>query len=384
MLNMQHAELIHRLRQLKEVTPRPEWVASSRDVLLREIQRQGTPASPPLDTWAPRAAERVWDSLRGLVRQPVLALGASLGLALATGLTVNAAFYSLPGEPLYRVKLAFERTQLALQNDTTKKTELKVEFVKNRVKEIEKLVAEQPAAPESRPQVQQVVNRFTKEVASVRQDLARGPVDQRTVFQIAVSVDQAGNQLAAKLKPGTANPTTATQREIRQAVSEAVAAAEATSFSALDAAISHSDSATSSPPLPAAEVQQYLKEKADRLQLRVKQLPGGNADDQAVKQTLTAALEQALTLVEQGDFTRAVTAITTVRAKLDALPAPDSTPTQAASPGVSPAPQPTPRGATPTVGPTPTATPAETASPEAAVAPAESDATRETTQDFLP
>ncbi len=388
---MKHSELIHHLRQLKQVVPRPEWAASSRDVVLREIQRQVSPAPlPPLARWAPRAAGRVWESLRRLARQPVLALGAALLLALATGLTVNAAFYSLPGEPLYRMKLAFERTQLALVSDAAQKTELKVEFVKNRVKEIEKLVAEQPAAPESRKQVKQVVSRFTREVASVRQDLTKSFADQRTVFQIAVSVDQAGSELAAKLKPATLNPTTPTQREIRQAVSEAVAAAEATSFSALDVAMSRPTGVPSSLPLPTADVQQYLQEKAERLLVQVKQLPGDNADDQAVERALTAMLEQAVALVKQGEFTRAVTALTTVRAQLDALPMSDATPRPASSPDASPAPRPSPRVLGPAPGPAPAAFPDQTPAPAAAVAPegaaapAESNATRETTQDFLP
>ena len=68
-------------------------------------------------------------------------ISAALVLALTSGLTVNAAFYSLPGEPLYRLKIVFERTQLAMVGDSARKVELKVEFARNRVKELEKLVA---------------------------------------------------------------------------------------------------------------------------------------------------------------------------------------------------------------------------------------------------
>lgn len=302
-------ELITILQRLRAVTPPTEWVTQSRELLLQEIRRQANapvPAVPAFD----RPRESLAAGWLRLFRQPVVGLVAALALALGSALTVNAAFYSLPGEPLYRLKLAFERTQLVLVSDSTRKAELKVEFVRNRVKELEQLVAQVAPGRTTPQRVSQVVTRFTREVAAVRQEIGRLPAGNRAVFKIAVSVDEARSDLAAQLQAVTQQPEAASA-EVTAVVREALAAAEQTSQSALEAAIAAPTSATSSQALPAADVSRFLEEKvaALREQLASRAAPAPPA--------VAEALDAASAAITEGAFAAALEHLKAAKTLLD-------------------------------------------------------------------
>jgi len=322
---MKRRALIQRIAGLQQITPRADWVSATRDILMAEIRRQGqvsSVATPALETMA--SEHRFWESFVGVIRQPVFSFVAALVLALTSGLTVNAAFYSLPGEPLYRLKIVFERTQLAMVGDSARKVELKVEFARNRVKELEKLVANVTSGFGTRTEFSHVVSRFTSEVASVQQELKNLPSDQRAVFKIAVSVDRAGNELAERVLASDFSGSGTEQPAIAQAVRQALATAAATSQTALETALATPVSATSSQPLPAAEVGQYLQEKIDRLQLQGEQLLSHmtTTTPAALKEKTVAIdpeLDVAKLLVSSGDFQGALTKITAAKDVLEAV-----------------------------------------------------------------
>lgn len=311
--------MIRKIRLLKQLGPRPDWIMSSRDLLLSEIRRQSsTPVTAPATSSAMGLGHVLAHAL-GWVRQPLVGFVGALGLILATSLTVNAAFYSLPGNPLYRMKLTFERTQLAFVSDSARKAELKVEFAKNRVKELAQMVSQSGAArTTSHKQVSRVVGRFTQEVSSMHRDLQRRPTNQRAVFKIAVSVGQAGSELEQQVQAELASE----EPEVTEAVRVALAAAEATSDLALSAAIVPTTHATSSEELPpAGEVQKLLEEKIARLEEKINALtPAGDVPDTALLELLEP-LNAAKLDTTNGDFVSALAKISAVREALGAIAA---------------------------------------------------------------
>lgn len=310
---MNRRNIIDSLRQLQNVAPRADWVSATHDLLLAEVRRQGevTPVVLPAATWT--VTTRFWQSVTQFVRQPVVSFVTVLGVVMVSSLTVNAAFYSLPGEPLYRMKLAFERTQLAMVSDTTRKAELKLEFARNRVKELGHMVSRQASGHSTPKEVSRVVTRFAEEVASMRKDLQRLPADQRAAFKMAVSVEQAGTELAQQLQNDGGSGA-----EVTQVVQEALAAAEQTSFSALEAAITATAGATSSQALPTDDVRRYLNEKVERLRAQLPQVQSAATSTDAVAaSTLVHALDTAQAAIAAGNFTEALGIINSVRQQLE-------------------------------------------------------------------
>lgn len=316
---MHRSELTKKIAHLRNLGPRAAWVDSTRELLLAEIRRQGDqhPAAVSADAaWG--QGVRFWPGFTGKVRNPVVGFVGALGLILASSLTVNAAFYSLPGDTLYKMKLVFERTQLAFVSDSARKVELKVEFARNRVKELGKLVSQGADKKNDGRQVSRAVSRFTEEVASVHQDLQHLPADRRAVFNLAVSVGQAGTELADNFK---SELNKVEKSEVSQAVRHALAAAEETSYRALEAAITAPEIATSSPPVAAAEIRKYFKEKIVRLRDKVETLQPATASPASLAGNLLLDLDAALLDVEQDNFSAALTTIFSVRENIDKLEA---------------------------------------------------------------
>ncbi len=93
------------------------------------------PALPVMETAQPRITWSKW-----------LASAGALALLLGTG-TVFAAQGSLPGDPLYPVKLATENVQVATTLDAKAKADLQLSLVKKRVEEIQAVLARPSSTP---------------------------------------------------------------------------------------------------------------------------------------------------------------------------------------------------------------------------------------------
>lgn len=120
--------------------PRPEFASSSRGRLLSRIRAERGAFSLAARAAIRRFGAKAWPARpsRGLLALltvvVVLVLG-SHGAALA-------AASSVPGEPLYFVKLAQEQVRLALTFTNLEDGELHVEFARRRLEEMQQLVLE--------------------------------------------------------------------------------------------------------------------------------------------------------------------------------------------------------------------------------------------------
>ncbi len=120
------------LRQMGEITPRPEaqaatWLRFSRRAAQMRAARM----------------RRQWRWLAPAAIAASLIAAVVLGLAL----TVMAASRSLPGDPLYRVKLLSEEAQVLLTWDREARARLLLEQADRRVAELERVSAERGEVP---------------------------------------------------------------------------------------------------------------------------------------------------------------------------------------------------------------------------------------------
>ncbi len=123
------------------LNPRPGFVMASRARLVEQIQREAAAQQTVL-------VERtnIWQALRNLVFQSqmtyrlVLMLFLVLAIFTLTGGAVLAASDTLPGDPLYPVKLAYEKVQLSVSLSTVANANLHIEFAQRRLVEIQKSV----------------------------------------------------------------------------------------------------------------------------------------------------------------------------------------------------------------------------------------------------
>lgn len=139
-------EIISQLKELKrshqEMNPNPDWVKRSREQLMSQVQNS-MGAHPEASSFA----SSVETFMKLFVSQKVYyGIRTAFVFALAIGITVggwiggvSASHNCLPGEFCYNVKLAAEKTQVAVASvtgNTDNKIALHLEFASRRLEEI--------------------------------------------------------------------------------------------------------------------------------------------------------------------------------------------------------------------------------------------------------
>lgn len=149
-------------------TPRPEWVAANRAILLSQLKNTLHPEAVSFWAMVPRVLGRLFSPEVAL--RPIAAL-LTISIAVSGWVaTSKASRGALPGDTLYAVKLANEKTQLAwvaMINDKTKAAQLHVELASRRANEVQKIVATHG----TKPRVSETVNNVKIELAAATEKL---------------------------------------------------------------------------------------------------------------------------------------------------------------------------------------------------------------------
>jgi Domain of unknown function (DUF5667) len=162
-----------------------------------DLNAMGAPAADPafrlrarnrmLAAATQRRQARRWNPLAALPRPAVrLAFAGAFAVVLAvSGLTAAAASAnSLPGDPLYTVKLGLERAQLAITLDSAARARMQAHFTDLRLDEARQLVA----AGRVRDGVRQVAQ-YDVAVAQFNQSLAGTTLDERALVDMTRLMD---------------------------------------------------------------------------------------------------------------------------------------------------------------------------------------------------
>jgi len=226
---MSNSDLVKKLKRLSDTEvggkPADFWVASSKSVLMSQIQ-------PQTERPAEKTNEFVYfinyisEQLKFRVLRPAVAMLLIISLMLGYTATISVANASLPGDALYPVKAATEKVQLALTFSDDKKVQLHMGFVSRRLDELQAIVK----TDDSEKQAQQVittVKKITEDVNSVQKKLtnitSNTTKDVDTKLLVATkTLTEANNSLSEDV-----------QKEISNDIKEAIDSTEDTGTNAL-------------------------------------------------------------------------------------------------------------------------------------------------------
>lgn len=233
-------KLIKEVKNLKsEIKPRPEWVNLSRDILLQKINPENQYAKSKIGFSG--YVQLFNQVFRQSLLEPAVVMLLVLGVFLGSSLTINAAFYSLPGDGLYSVKIALEKTHVALTTNEEAKVELKIEFAEKRVAELGKIISQPETNPEVRKRkIEAAVKEFKNNVVAVSDHLnkikdsnnAVAPEDREKTLRMAVSVSSKAGELAKSVDEKVIGLSEIEKTEVKGIIAEVVQSAEETSVSA--------------------------------------------------------------------------------------------------------------------------------------------------------
>lgn len=194
---MKSNNIIQRLHKMKDIAPSAEWKMSCEKKLM-SLMRNNAPEKR-VTFWSAFFTV-VFGTARSMVMQPTVLLLLVLATAFGSSLLVNAAFYSLPGDRLYPLKIRLERAQLALMSDKKQITELKVEFAKKRIYEIDKIILQQEEPVEKEKKVHIAVKTLKQNIESFKDDMKKNMPEKEMNLKIALSLNSTSKELEKTLE----------------------------------------------------------------------------------------------------------------------------------------------------------------------------------------
>jgi len=231
-------KVIEQLKELRNVRPDRDWVASHRELLLSQITSQATakPQSVVVNSWFLAKSLMPTSVLKFLAR-PVGVITAVFLVVFGSGIFgVSASRNSVPGDLLYNVKLTGEKMKVSISN-TREQVKLHAEFAAERVKEIEKLVvSENNNNEEKKAKIIVAVNGLENEMKQAQSKLEDAKEDNKdsVVVEIAKQVDAKTAEISESINK---NKEQLNELELQKTLIKAQATVEATSVKAIEVII---------------------------------------------------------------------------------------------------------------------------------------------------
>lgn len=254
-------KVIEQLKQLKRthegMNPNPEWILRSREQLMHQIQN--SMGSHPEHASFLSSFETF---LKLFISQKAYySLRTALVFVLAIGITVggwiggvSATHHCLPGDFCYNVKLAAEKTQVAvasLTGDTDTKVALHLEFASRRLEEIRQV--------KNSHQVE-AVNELKKSLNSVNDTLAQVKnQDSETATRVAKDISKKTSDIVQTLSDVTQSDTNVPIGTVK-AIADATQVANDTGIQALAIALAGQPTGT-----PSDDIKALVQQKIDTI-----------------------------------------------------------------------------------------------------------------------
>jgi len=156
--------LVRKLNSLKKIEPDASWLQSQRSFLLSEISKHENQKSKP-SLVLPLFNFNVLKILKPnfAIALAIIILVSSFGTVGAIGISQN----SLPGDFLYPVKTAFEKTQLTFATSEESKTKLSIKFANQRIDEFTQLIDK----PDKKEDIAKTVDNLTVQLIIAKENI---------------------------------------------------------------------------------------------------------------------------------------------------------------------------------------------------------------------
>lgn len=187
---MKNQNVIKQLSGLKEVKPDASWKAKNRELLINQIYGSQIEPSTEKSGWVFYFRLPVMMA-RNMSQPTMVALLMFLVIAGSGMASIRVAKDTKPGDSLYAAKLFKEQTQLVLTFDEKEKAKLGIEFAKNRVEEMNKVLAE-PTNGSKDERVGTLLNNFNKQISEVRTRISKISPDTKPTI---INNDQEGGEV---------------------------------------------------------------------------------------------------------------------------------------------------------------------------------------------
>jgi len=283
-------------------SPDAQWLVSTKETLMMQIGNTVGGHEPRTGFRAFSETLRIFfpENLAKAMAVPLAVLLLVVGTGLGSTAVVAAAHDTLPGNPLYNVKLAAESLKLRISSKS-ERTERRVEIAGRRLNEMARLSASPDLDKDGK--IERVAALFSDEMNSIRQELSdlQDEKDADEAVRIALRVEAKADEYQTIFKHGLA----AGRPSFRMALLNL----DQVSVKALEILVEKQSLASN--VLPEAQLSSAVGRKIDTFAAHVAStqdgLTGGAASpSQLLTVKAQAAVDEAKELLSHGDFRAAV------------------------------------------------------------------------------
>ncbi|MFA6096738.1 MAG: DUF5667 domain-containing protein [Candidatus Paceibacterota bacterium] len=219
---MSVSDVISQLKSLKEIEPNENWVVSVREEILTK--------APFNDVVSPIYAEKpskmdnlmyIYESISRKYRFMPSMASMSIILLIGSFVTVTAAKTSLPGDPLYAVKIANENLVLAVTSDEDKPG-VEMEIAGKRLEELTEISKKASDAGQQQ-KVEQLVKTFEEKVVSANDKMSK--ISQKSGKKKVAQVARQLNDQTTKYSELLAKTTETLPTVVKEKVTDQIASA---------------------------------------------------------------------------------------------------------------------------------------------------------------
>jgi len=154
--------IVKQLKNLRKIRPSASWLKSQRSFLLSEIAFKKEEERKSIFAFPVFNISKLFKPAFAIAM--VLIVFAS---SLGTIGVISAAQNSLPGDPLYALKTAFEKTQMTLASSDTNRVELSIKFATQRMDEFTQVASK----PEKKDNIEQSVKNLNAQLVTVQESM---------------------------------------------------------------------------------------------------------------------------------------------------------------------------------------------------------------------
>lgn len=341
--------IVEQLKSLKHEraggSPDAQWLVSTKETLMMQIGNTvGAERRTGLRAFTESLRIFFPESFAKAMAVPLAVLLLVAGAGFGSGAVVAAAHDTLPGHPLYDVKLAAEVLNLKLAGKSDR-TERRVEIAGRRLNEMARLSSSPDLHKEEK--IERVAGLFSDEMNAIRKELSdlQDEEDAEEAVRIALRVEAKVDEYQKVFKHGLFVG--------RPSFRMALLNLDQVSVKALEILVEKQSLASN--VLPEAQLSASVGRKIDAFAVHVATtqdalLGGAASPSQLLTVKAQEAVDEAKNLLEQGDFRAAmrkvsegadlVTEAETADRNPDAAPTDSATGTDASASSTDPASRP--------------------------------------------
>jgi len=298
---MNEQELINRIQLLKQVSPKEDWVISTRAKLAFRMEMERKKNLLNHDLFA---FKELFSFLS--ISQPRLSFNAVYGVIIAFGLvlgggavTTLAAIQSSPGSSLYPVKLSIEKARLIASLSEESKIQVQTEIADKRLQELSVVVASQESAEQKAEKVTQVVDNIQEQLASASNQLPK--VEPQKAVAAAKAVSEKANQFSKALATAKESLPSNIKPELDTKIAEVAETAQQANMKALETMIANQNSAEVKKEDIIARLNETIAKTQEQVDAREKKISEeiSFADKLPIRAVLINQTEQSRELLEK-------------------------------------------------------------------------------------